>query len=91
MPAYSSIEEQHPVGVGSGPEHLVEVLLRLPDVLAHHLGQIDLEQVQAQLAGQHLGCEGLAGPGGAEEQRGGTGTARQLRGETPIIQNARAA
>ena len=55
------VEEQHavhPLGLGEDP---VEVLLGLADVLVDHRRQVDDVEVEAQLAGQHLGRHRLAG------------------------------
>ena len=70
------VEQQHRAAVLGGVEQPREVLLGLADVLAHHLAEVDHDEVEAQLAGDHLGRERLAGAARAGEQRGGAEPAR---------------
>src|SRR6266511_1207087 len=47
------VEEQHEVSRRGTGEDPLEVLLGLTDVLAHHAGEVDLVEVQAELARNH--------------------------------------
>ena len=63
------VEEQHAVHALGLVEDAVEVLLRLADVLVDDGGEVDRVEVEAQLAGDHLGGHRLAGPRRPGEQR----------------------
>ena len=49
-------------------ERAVEVLLRLADVFAEETGQIDLDQIEADLARDNADGHGLAGAGRVREE-----------------------
>ena len=77
------VEEEHDVAGAGGVEHLLEVLLGLADVLADHRRQVELEHVEAEVAGDDLGGQRLAGAGGAGEQRHEAPRRRRL--EPPVV------
>ena len=62
------VEEQDRVGAVGGVEDAVEVLLGLPDVLGDDRGEVDAEELEAELGGEHLRGHRLAGAGLAREQ-----------------------
>ena len=53
------IKEQNRPSILCGVKELFQVLLRLPDVLANHLREIDAIEVHLQLIGDYLGRHGL--------------------------------
>jgi hypothetical protein len=67
--ASASSNSKHRVAGLGGVEQLAEVLLGLADPLAHHLREIDLVQVQAQLVGDDARHHRLAGAGRAGQQQ----------------------
>ena len=68
-------------------EQLAQVLLGLPDVLAHHPGQVDAVQVEPERAGQDLRGHRLAGAARAREQSGRAAAGRGEPGEAPVVEH----
>jgi len=62
------VEQQDGPAVLGGVEHPPQVLLRLADVLADDLAQVDPVQVEPEVVGEDLRSERLAGPASADEQ-----------------------
>src|SRR5262249_49800664 len=83
------VEEQHRTAGVGGVEDAAEVLLRLADVLAHDLTEVDSVEVEAQLGGEHLGGQRLASPAGAAEQRGDAQPAGAAPCEAPALEDQR--
>src|SRR5262249_28090819 len=81
------VEEQDRASVLGSVEDPGEVLLGLADVLADHRGEVDAEESEMQLLGQHLRGHGLAGAALALEEGGDAEPARVLAGEAPAIMN----
>jgi hypothetical protein len=79
------VEQQDGAGVLGCVEQSGQVLLGLPDVLAHRLAEVDHDQVEAQVGGECLGREGLARPARAGEQRGGPDAEARPCGEAPVV------
>ncbi len=82
------VEEQHGVGAVGLREDPLQVLLGLADVLVHHRRQLHHVQVQAQVGGDHLRRQGLAGAGLAREQAEDAPAAPAARAEPPVAQHA---
>ena len=80
----SSKKSRHAAGLGR-VEDLPQVLLGLPDVLADHGGQVDAAQVEGELLGHDLRCQGLAGAAGPGEECGDPEAAGPRRGEPPPL------
>ena len=62
------VEEEDRVRALGGAEHAVEVLLGLADVLRDHGGEVEAEEVEAEVAREHLAGHRLARAGLAGEQ-----------------------
>ena len=79
------VKKQDGVQVSGPAEEGGNVLFRLPDVFAHHLGQVDAVQVQSQLIGHHLDGHGLPRPRGTIEKRTDPPAIRGLSVEAPFL------
>src|SRR5207253_5317502 len=67
-----------------------EVLLRLADVLAHDLAQVDAVEVEPELVREHLALHRLPRTARALEERADPEPATRLRREAPRVVDLRA-
>src|SRR5262249_28567973 len=84
------VEKEDGAGILGSGEYSIEILLRLTDVLAHHAGEVDLVQLEAQLTGEDLGGQRLARAGWAREQCGHALAERELASKAPVVHYASA-
>ncbi len=79
------VEEQYGVACFCAFEYPGQVLLGLPDVLAHDSREIYLVQVQPEIPRYNVGGHGLARAGRASEQDVESPAERQLTVEAPLV------
>ena len=82
------VKKQHRTHACGSREDPPEILGCLADVLRHGCGEVDPHQVEAELVGEDLGSQGLAGPSRAGEQRDESGSPRVQplgRGQVPKL------
>ena len=77
------VEQEDAVDAVGLVEDAVEVLLRLADVLVDDRGEVDDVEIEAEIGGDDLGRQRLAGPRVAGEQCGHAGPARRVRHPSP--------
>ena len=77
------------LALGRRGEDPLEVLLGLADVLADDRGEVDLVEVQPELAGDDLGGHGLAGARRPGEQRADARARRRAPARTPSSSSTR--
>ena len=70
-----------------GVEHAAEVLLGLADPLRDDLAEIDLVELEVELARDQAGDHRLAGAGRAREQRRYAGAARDLPRKPQLLEH----
>ena len=78
------IEEEHLVADRGGIKHLFEIFLGLSDVLAHHRGKVNDEQIKPEFAGDNLSRQGLAGSRVTRKQ-GNQSRWRDRRKSPPVV------
>jgi len=79
------VEEEDGVAGLGGAKNGAEVFLGLPDVLADHVREIDLVQVQTQFAGEHLSRHRLPCAARAGEKHIHASAESQPAPEAPIV------
>ena len=81
------VEQQQRVARLGGLEHLGQLLLRLADPLRDDLRQVDLIELELELACDQTGDHRLAGAGWSREQRRDARAARQLLAKAPAVED----
>ena len=83
------VEEQDRAAVLGLAENALEVFLGLADELADQVRQLDLVEVQPQLAGDHLGRHGFAGPRRTGKQDSHPVAGGELLADPPFAEHLR--